>query len=222
MLLEKDAHPRFHIGESLLPMNLPILERLGVLEQVRAIGMFKPGAEFPSCRTTPTALQHLPLRARDRPEVRLRLPGQARGVRPAAVRARAGQRRRRARRGQGRAHRVRRRRPPGRSVHARDADGNALRVRARYLVDASGRDTLFGSQLKLKQQEHAAPVGGDLQPLHRRRSAATGEDAGNITVQRFDARLDVADPAARRRDEHRRGVLPRIPEDSAAATTKPS
>ena len=28
-LLEKDHHPRFHIGESLLPMNLPILERLG-------------------------------------------------------------------------------------------------------------------------------------------------------------------------------------------------
>ena len=46
-LLEKNAHPRFHIGESLLPMNLPILERLGVLEQVRAIGVFKPGADFP-------------------------------------------------------------------------------------------------------------------------------------------------------------------------------
>src|SRR5689334_13952765 len=47
LLLEKSAHPRFHIGESLLPMNLPILERLGVLEQVKAIGTFKPGAEFP-------------------------------------------------------------------------------------------------------------------------------------------------------------------------------
>ena len=47
LLLEKERHPRFHIGESLLPMNTPILERLGVLEQVRAIGIFKPGAEFP-------------------------------------------------------------------------------------------------------------------------------------------------------------------------------
>ena len=28
-LLEKDRYPRFHIGESLLPMNLPILQRLG-------------------------------------------------------------------------------------------------------------------------------------------------------------------------------------------------
>src|SRR5579862_6418921 len=44
--LEKDHHPRFHIGESLLPMNLPIFERLGVLEKVRTLGVFKPGADF--------------------------------------------------------------------------------------------------------------------------------------------------------------------------------
>src|SRR5580658_11365083 len=47
-LLEKDRHPRFHIGESLLPANLPLFERLGVAEQVRAIGMEKWGAEFVS------------------------------------------------------------------------------------------------------------------------------------------------------------------------------
>ena len=28
-LLEKARHPRFHIGESLLPANLPFLEKLG-------------------------------------------------------------------------------------------------------------------------------------------------------------------------------------------------
>ena len=44
--LEKAHHPRFHIGESLLPMNLPVFERLGVLEKVRALGVFKPGADF--------------------------------------------------------------------------------------------------------------------------------------------------------------------------------
>src|SRR6201993_3592796 len=44
--LEKARHPRFHIGESLLPMNLPIFERLGVLEQVRALGVYKRGADF--------------------------------------------------------------------------------------------------------------------------------------------------------------------------------
>src|SRR5580658_583548 len=47
-LLEKARHPRFHIGESLLPANLPLLERLGVAEQVRSIGMRKWGAEFVS------------------------------------------------------------------------------------------------------------------------------------------------------------------------------
>ncbi len=51
VLLEKDAHPRFHIGESLLPCNLRILERLGVAERVAAIGVHKPGAEFVSDET---------------------------------------------------------------------------------------------------------------------------------------------------------------------------
>src|SRR5438270_2827313 len=46
--LEKARHPRFHIGESLLPANLPLFERLGVADQVRAIGMQKWGAEFVS------------------------------------------------------------------------------------------------------------------------------------------------------------------------------
>src|SRR5665213_3147205 len=44
--LEKVHHPRFHIGESLLPMNLPVFERLGVLDKVRALGVFKLGADF--------------------------------------------------------------------------------------------------------------------------------------------------------------------------------
>ena len=48
IVLEKASHPRFHIGESLLPKNLPILERLGVLDEVRKIGVHKPGAELVS------------------------------------------------------------------------------------------------------------------------------------------------------------------------------
>src|ERR1700676_4932381 len=50
VLLEKSRHPRFHIGESLLPANLPIMERLGVAARVRAIGLEKWGAEFVSDR----------------------------------------------------------------------------------------------------------------------------------------------------------------------------
>ena len=44
--LEKQHHPRFHIGESLLPMNLPVFERLGVRDKVHALGVFKRGADF--------------------------------------------------------------------------------------------------------------------------------------------------------------------------------
>src|SRR5450631_1725497 len=47
-LLEKAHHPRFHIGESLLPANLSLLEKLGVADAVKAIGMEKWGAEFVS------------------------------------------------------------------------------------------------------------------------------------------------------------------------------
>lgn len=48
VLLEKDKHPRFHIGESLLPLNLPLFERLGVQDEIERIGMLKLGAEFVS------------------------------------------------------------------------------------------------------------------------------------------------------------------------------
>src|SRR5689334_6170605 len=46
VLIEKERHPRFHIGESLLPLNMPLFERLGVAGEIRAIGMPKYGVEF--------------------------------------------------------------------------------------------------------------------------------------------------------------------------------
>jgi hypothetical protein len=48
VLLEKDQLPRFYIGESLLPLNLPLFERLGVADEIRRIGVYKPGAEMVS------------------------------------------------------------------------------------------------------------------------------------------------------------------------------
>jgi len=45
VVVEKAKHPRFHIGESLLPHTLPLLERLGVLHDVEKIGMKKYGGE---------------------------------------------------------------------------------------------------------------------------------------------------------------------------------
>jgi 2-polyprenyl-6-methoxyphenol hydroxylase-like FAD-dependent oxidoreductase len=46
LMLEKDKHPRWHIGESLLPMNMPMFDKLGVTEEIKRIGMLKRGAEF--------------------------------------------------------------------------------------------------------------------------------------------------------------------------------
>lgn len=46
VLLEKDHHLRFHIGESLLPGNVELFEKLGVCDQVEKIGMPKFGIEF--------------------------------------------------------------------------------------------------------------------------------------------------------------------------------
>jgi len=54
VLLEKQHHPRFHIGESLLPLNMPIIDRLGVRQEVESIGMLKPGAEFNYAGYKPT------------------------------------------------------------------------------------------------------------------------------------------------------------------------
>jgi flavin-dependent dehydrogenase len=48
VLLEKDHHPRFHIGESLLPRNLAIFDRLGLRDAVHRFGVLKPAAEFVS------------------------------------------------------------------------------------------------------------------------------------------------------------------------------
>jgi 2-polyprenyl-6-methoxyphenol hydroxylase-like FAD-dependent oxidoreductase len=46
-LAERETFPRFHVGESLLPANMPVLERLGVLPDVKARGfLVKYGAYF--------------------------------------------------------------------------------------------------------------------------------------------------------------------------------
>jgi len=38
LVLEREKFPRFHVGESLLPFSLPIFDRLGVHEKIRAAG----------------------------------------------------------------------------------------------------------------------------------------------------------------------------------------
>ena len=46
-VFERESFPRFHIGESLLPANVPLFERLGCHAAIRQAGvLIKPGASF--------------------------------------------------------------------------------------------------------------------------------------------------------------------------------
>lgn len=47
-VLERESFPRFHVGESLLPHSLPLFDRLGVHEAIKALPhtRLKPGASF--------------------------------------------------------------------------------------------------------------------------------------------------------------------------------
>jgi flavin-dependent dehydrogenase len=46
VILERGHHPRFHLGESLLPCSMPVLDAIGVLDEVRSTFMLKKAARF--------------------------------------------------------------------------------------------------------------------------------------------------------------------------------
>ena len=176
VMFEKDRHPRFHIGESLLPLNLPLLERLGVAEQVAAIGMLKPAAEFHAAE-----YQHSVAFRFD--EAFAPCQGYAYQVRRSefdailAERARAGgvqliEQCRVAAVDFG-ADRV--------VLDARHGDGREQRCSARYLVDASGRDTFVAAKLGVKRRnpQHASAA---LYGHFRGAQRGSGECEGNIRV----------------------------------------
>ncbi|HRX89679.1 MAG TPA: NAD(P)/FAD-dependent oxidoreductase, partial [Steroidobacteraceae bacterium] len=179
-LLEKSAHPRFHIGESLLPMNLPILERLGVREQVAAIGIRKPGADFPADNERgynvfsfaeslrPCGGYAYQVKREQFDELLFRNAAAA----GALVEERAAVT-------EIRCDRV------GVSAAVTWADGSRSEVRARYVIDASGRDTLLGKQWRMKRPHPAhrsAAMFAHFNGVERR----SGEDAGNISIYRYD------------------------------------
>ncbi|MET0232856.1 MAG: NAD(P)/FAD-dependent oxidoreductase [Rhodanobacteraceae bacterium] len=179
--LEKDRHPRFHIGESLLPCNLPIMEELGVLEKVRALGVVKHGADFPSPRAEGYQTFHFRRALGGSPPHAFQVKREEfdqmlfEHARESGVDAR---------------ERVKVERVEIDGVgkvlaHAHDADGNALTFRARYFVDASGRETLLGSALKLKRkndQHQSAAIFAHFRGVEFR----PGEDAGNISIYNFE------------------------------------
>jgi flavin-dependent dehydrogenase len=181
-LLEKEHHPRFHIGESLLPMNLPILERLGVLEKIKAIGVLKYGADFTQANSKARqrtfrfgiALGESPDHAF---EVRRAEFDQIlfENCRDTGVSALEGMQVCRIETLDDQTHRV----------EAKDADGEIHVWKTRFLVDASGRDTFLSSAngWKKRNPRHAsAAIFGHFRGVKRRK----GKDQGNISLYWFD------------------------------------
>jgi flavin-dependent dehydrogenase len=181
VLLEKDRHPRFHIGESLLPLNLPLFDALGVRGEIEEIGMMKYGAELCSPHHDRTqsflfdgaldkswthayqvpraAFDHILLRNCARKGATV-----IEACRVTRVDFPA----------------------PGRCVvTAVDAAEGEQAWQARYLVDASGRDTFLASRLGIKRRNphHAsAALFGHFTGVER----LPGRDEGNISIFWFD------------------------------------
>ncbi len=181
-LLEKAQHPRFHIGESLLPANLPLLEKLGVADQVKAIGMEKWGAEFVSPyhqhkqsiafadamdKSMPMAYQ---VRRSAFDEILIRNASQKNANVMEGCQAREVEF------------------LPNNTgviVKTRHDDGKAGEISARILLDASGRDTFLGNRLKIKQRNkkhNSAAIYGHFTGAERNE----GKSAGNITIFWFE------------------------------------
>ncbi len=182
LMLEKEHHPRFHIGESLLPMNLPIFERLGAMDKVRALGVFKPGADFESDAREGYSRFEFARALGDS-------PGHAWQVcraefdqmlfehaREAGVDAR-----------QGCKVTAIEHQGPRQSTVTFDIEGQnaAAQIRARYVIDASGRDTLLSKQRKLirrNRQHQSAAIFGRFNNAGFR----DGDDRGNISIYWFE------------------------------------
>src|SRR6202167_1372635 len=148
--LEKERHPRFHIGESLLPMNLPLFERLGVLEKVAAMGVFKPGADFEADNgrgyntfAFKRAIGNSPPHAYQvwRQDFDKMLFDHARAT---GADAREGHE-------VVTVEQVDSRRS---IVEVRAEDGQSYRVTTQYVVDATGRDTFLSARKRLRRKNH--------------------------------------------------------------------
>ncbi|MBO6838566.1 MAG: tryptophan 7-halogenase [Alphaproteobacteria bacterium] len=180
LLVEKDRHPRFHIGESLLPRNIPILRRLGLEDRLRSIGVLKRGADF----SVPDGSRHIVFNFRDamRPDE------------PTAFQVRRSEFDHmlidNAEKAGVRVYQETRLddldiREDGVTAQVTGPDGTASVVEADWVVDATGRDSFLSRKLALKRRDprHAsAAVFGHFDGVERR----PGDEAGNISIYWFD------------------------------------
>jgi flavin-dependent dehydrogenase len=179
--LEKARHPRFHIGESLLPMNLPLFERLGVMEKVRSLGVFKRGADFEADNEHGYNTFAFERALGDSPPHAFQVWRQDfdqmlfQHARECGAHTREGHE----------AVSLEQAGPRDTRVEVRTDDGRGYRIEARYAVDASGRDTFLSGKKKLRRKNlkhQSAAIFGHF----RGAEARAGKDAGNISMYRFE------------------------------------
>ena len=173
LLLEKDRHPRFHIGESLLPLSLPLFEQMGCAAAIEKVGLVKHSVQFHSTEHQATqtfafadAWDGVPKYAYQvrRSEFDHALLQHARGRGVEVIEScRAGD--------------VRFERDQV-IVEAKCDEGRTVRASARYLIDATGRDTFMASRLGIKRKnpKHAsAALYGHFRGAQRNAGAAEGD-----------------------------------------------
>ena len=182
VLVEKGSHPRFHIGESLLPANVPLLDRLGVRREVEAMGMEKWGAEFVSPwhersttfefadaldKSMPFSFQ---VRRSEFDEILFRRAARAGAQTIENCRVREVD--------LGDRHRL----PV---VSAEGPDGAARQWRPRFVVDATGRDTLLAGRLGVKRRnpKHNSAA---MYAHYRGARRLEGRAEGHITIFWFE------------------------------------
>ena len=176
LMLEKAHHPRFHIGESLLPANVALFERLGVRDAVERIGMRKWGVEFVS----PDHAHQSLLEFGDAWDKSMPYAWQVRRSELDELLFRHAQQRG-ARTQEGCRVREIRFDDEGATVEARLDDGARRSVRARFVVDASGRDTFLANKLRSKQKNpkhNSAALFGHFTGAQR----LPGRLEGNISI----------------------------------------
>lgn len=181
-LFEKEKHPRFHIGESLLPMTMPIIDRLGLRADLEAIGVRKRGADFTSFRAGACSRSYPFARALGNSpdhafQVRRSEFDQMlfAGCRRAGVAAHEQMTVTKAERLESGDHRV----------TVVDGAGQESAWLTKFLVDASGRDTFLSGRHGWKQRnsKHAsAAVFSHFRGVRRR----AGEREGDISIYWFE------------------------------------
>jgi flavin-dependent dehydrogenase len=180
VLLEKSRHPRFHIGESLLPFNMPLFDQLGVGREIEAIGMPKYGAEFVSpWHDKPVMFEFVNAMGNPFPSTYQVRRSQFdeilfRNAARKGARAMEGCRVTGVEFG-----------GDGATVTAREESGQERAWRTRFVADASGRDTFLASRLGLKERSrknNSAAIYGHFSGARR----LPGKAEGNITVFWFE------------------------------------